>query len=168
VAADSLIKADLEGNESHGISRLPIYAKRIQEGRISAGPAIAFQASGAVLRVDGGNGLGQVVSYRALERAIPMAKEYGMSTVFIRNSNHFGTAAYFCQQACKENVVLLAMTNSPPGIPPWGGRKAFFGTNPIAFGFPNRNGPPVIMDMSSGVVARGKIMLASKAGESIP
>lgn len=168
VVADSLVRADLEGNEGHGISRLAIYAKRIREGRIAADPAIAFEPAGAVLRVDGGGGLGQVVASRAIERAMPLAREYGLAGIFVRNSNHFGTAAYFCQQACRENMALIAMTNSPPGIPPWGGKKAFFGTNPIAFGFPNRDGPPVIVDMSSSVVARGKIILAAKLGTPIP
>ncbi|TBL73294.1 Ldh family oxidoreductase [Paenibacillus thalictri] len=168
IAADSLVRADLEGNESHGISRLPIYAKRMREGRIAAVPDMSFEQSGAVLRVDGGNGLGQVVAYRAMEKALPLARENGMTGIFVRGSNHFGTAAYFCQMACRENMALIAMTNSPPGIPPWGGKKAFFGTNPLAFGFPVRSGPPVIIDMSSSVVARGKIILAQKTGESIP
>lgn len=168
IAADSLIRADLEGNESHGISRLPIYAKRMQEGRIAAAPAMSFEQAGAVLKVDGGNGLGQVVAYKAIERAIPLAREYGLAGVFVSASNHFGTAAYFCQQACREKLALIAMTNSPPGIPPWGGKRAFFGTNPIAFGFPRRESPPIIVDMSSSVVARGKIILANKTGASIP
>ncbi len=168
IAADSLVRADLEGNESHGISRLPIYAKRILEGRISANPNIAFEPYGSILKVDGGNGLGQVVCYRAVQKAITMVQESGITGVFVRNSNHFGTAAYFCQQACKENIAIIAMTNSPPGIPPFGGKRAFFGTNPIAFGFPIHNKPSIIIDMSSSVVARGKIMMANKLGESIP
>lgn len=168
IAADCLVKADLEGNESHGISRLAIYAKRMREGRIAAKPEIRFERTNAVLKVDGGNGLGQVVSYRAVEAAIPIVKEAGMLGVFVNNSNHFGVASYYCQMACRENLALIAMTNSPPGIPPWGGKKAYFGTNPIAFGFPTRTDPPVIVDMSSSVVARGKIILANKTGQSIP
>ncbi|HEX7057905.1 MAG TPA: Ldh family oxidoreductase [Bacilli bacterium] len=168
IAAESLVRADLEGNGSHGISRLPIYAARMREGRIAAAPDMRYEQFGSVLKVDGGNGLGQVVSYRALEKAIPLAKENGLLGVFVRNSNHFGTAAYFCRQACGESLAVIAMTNSPPGIPPWGGKKAFFGTNPIAFGFPLRFKPPVIIDMSSSVVARGKIILANKIGEAIP
>ncbi|WP_245850724.1 Ldh family oxidoreductase [Paenibacillus herberti] len=168
IAADSLVRADLEGNESHGISRLPIYVKRMKEGRISAVANINFEQLGSILRVDGNNGLGQVVAYRAIEQAIPLARESGMIGIFVRNSNHFGTAAYFCQQVCKQGMALIAMTNSPPGIAPWGGKKAFLGTNPLAFGFPSRSGPPVIIDMSSSVVARGKIILANKTGESIP
>ena len=65
-------------------------------------------------------------------------------------------------------MTLIATTNTPPGIAPWGGKKAYFGTNPIAFGFPTRSGPPVIVDMSSSVVARGKIILAAKEGTEIP
>lgn len=168
IAADALVRADLEGNESHGISRLPIYARRIREKRIAANPTIGFEPLGSVLKVDGGNGLGQVVAYRSVEAAIPLAKQYGMAGAFVRNSNHFGTAAYYCQQACQEGLALIAMTNSPSGIPPWGGRKAFFGTNPLAFGFPRETEPPVIVDMSSSVVARGKIILADKTGDKIP
>jgi LDH2 family malate/lactate/ureidoglycolate dehydrogenase len=167
-AADSLVKAELEGAGSHGISRLAIYVKRIREGRIAANPDFQAKQTGSVISIDGGNGLGQVVASRAMQVAIPAAKENGMVGVFIRNSNHFGTAAYFCQMACEERMALIAMTNSPSGIPPWGGKKAFFGTNPIAFGFPTRKKPPIIVDMSSSVVARGKIILANKQGKSIP
>jgi LDH2 family malate/lactate/ureidoglycolate dehydrogenase len=69
--------------------------------------------------------------------------------------------------ACREGMALIATTNSPPGIAPWGGKKAYFGTNPIAFGFPTREEPPVIVDMSSSVVARGKIILAAREGVPI-
>lgn len=167
-AAQSLIRADMEGAGSHGISRLAIYAKRIKEGRIAARPMIHYDWNGAILKVDGGNGLGQVVAARALEEAAKNIDESGLAAVMIRNSNHFGTAAYFCQMACERNLALIGFTNSPPGIAPWGGKKAYMGTNPISFGFPTRTKPPVIIDMSSSVVARGKIILADKQQESIP
>jgi len=168
VAADSLVRADLEGNSSHGISRLPIYAKRIREGRIAAQPDIRMQHHGNVLHVDGGNGLGQVVCTRSIGEAIPVARDTGISAVLIRNSNHFGTAAYYCQLACERGLALIATTNSPPGIAPWGGKKAYLGTNPIAFGFPSRTDSHVIVDMSSSIVARGNIILANKQNKVIP
>ena len=166
--ADSLVRANLEGSDSHGISRLGIYVRRLEEGRISARPEIRIERSGSVLRVDGDNGLGQVVSRRSLKEAVPVARETGIAGVGVRNSNHFGTAAYYCQMVCREGMALIATTNTPPGIAPWGGKKAYFGTNPIAFGFPTKEGPPVIVDMSSSVVARGKIILADKEGTEIP
>jgi len=168
VAADSLVRANLEGTDSHGISRLAIYSRRMREGRISATPDVRVERNGATLRVDGGNALGQVASHHALEAAIPVARETGIVGVAVRNSNHFGTAAYYCQMACREGMALIATTNSPSGIAPWGGKSAHFGTNPIAFGFPTREEPHVIVDMSTSVVARGKIILAAKEGAPIP
>lgn len=168
VVADSLVRANLEGNDSHGVSRMGIYTARMREGRISSKPDVEVERSGSVLRVDGGNGLGQVASYHALKSAFPVAREAGIAGVAVRNSNHFGTVAYYCQMACREGLSLIATTNSPPGIAPWGGKKAYFGTNPIAFGFPTRREPPVIVDMSSSVVARGNIINAAREGEPIP
>ncbi|MFS8514067.1 MAG: Ldh family oxidoreductase, partial [Planifilum fulgidum] len=168
LVSDSLIRSNLASIDSHGISRLTIYAKRVREGRIAAKPEIRIARSGAVLRVDGGNGLGQVVTVKALEAAIPVAERSGLAGIAIRRSNHFGAASYFCEWACRRNRALMALTNSPPGIPPHGGKKAFLGTNPIAFGFPTPLGPPLIVDMSSSVVARGKIILAARQGEPIP
>ncbi|MGO4887445.1 Ldh family oxidoreductase [Anaerobacillus sp. MEB173] len=168
-AADALIRANLEGVDSHGISRLAIYAKRMMESRINPKPSIKVEKRGeSVLIVDGDNGLGQVVAARAMKEGISLAKKAGSVAIGIRNSNHFGTASYFCQMAAKEGIVALAFTNSPPGIPPWGGTKAFFGTNPIAFGFPTGTNAPIIIDMSTSVVARGKIILAAKQNQAIP
>ncbi|AKG36040.1 Ldh family oxidoreductase [Paenibacillus durus] len=170
ITADSLVRADLEGHGSHGVSRLPVYFRRIQEGRINAASKITAERHGSVLTVDGGNGLGQAVAVRALREGIPIAREQGLAAVFVHGSNHFGTAAYLCQEAAKENMASVVMTNSPPGIAPWGGRSAFLGTNPIAFGFPSgaEGKPAIIADLSSSVVARGKIMQAQKREQPIP
>lgn len=169
IASESLIQANLEGVHSHGISRLPIYLKRLAEGRINPNPAIELNAkTNSLLMVNGDNGLGQVVGYHAIKKGIEMAKDSGVVAIGVRNSNHFGTASFFCQLACKENLACIGLTNSPSAIAPWGGRSPFFGTNPIAFGFPTGNDTPVIIDLSTSIVARGKIILAAKQGNEIP
>lgn len=168
LTADALLQAELEGVESHGISRLPIYAKRLQEGRIRSVPDIRIDRAGSVLKVDGDNGLGQVVAARAVQETIPLAREAGIAAAFVRRSNHFGAASYYCRIACEANLAMIAMTNSPPAIAPWGGKEPFFGTNPIAFGYPTAHGAPIIADLSSSVAARGKVILAKAAGRSIP
>ncbi|MGP4041107.1 Ldh family oxidoreductase [Gracilibacillus sp. D59] len=168
IVMDSLVRAELEGASSHGLNRLIIYATRIEEGRINAAPKVMIENNGSFLKVDGDNGLGQVVASKALDQAFTTARDLGMVGVFVKGSNHFGTAAFYCQKACQYNMALIATTNSPPGIAPWGGKKAYFGTNPIAFGFPVRNKPPIIIDMSSSVVARGNIILANQNHQKIP
>ncbi|MCM3761852.1 Ldh family oxidoreductase [Alkalihalobacillus oceani] len=167
--ADALIQADLEGVGSHGISRLTIYAKRMKEERINPNPSVSIvKKADSVLLVDGDNGLGQIVSVRAMEEGIALAKKSGTAAIAVRNSNHFGAASYYCQMASEAGLAALVLTNSPPGIPPWGGTKAFFGTNPIAFGFPTGTEAPVLIDLSTSVVARGKIILAAKQNQAIP
>ncbi|WNS76223.1 Ldh family oxidoreductase [Bacillus sp. DTU_2020_1000418_1_SI_GHA_SEK_038] len=169
VVAEALLSANLEGVDSHGISRLPIYTKRISDGRINLNPNIQINVkTPSVLLVDGDNGLGHVVSYQAIQKGIEVTKETGITAIAVKNSNHFGTASYFCQLACEQDLACIGFTNSPSGIAPWGGKHAFFGTNPIAFGFPTGNDQPVIIDLSTSIVARGKIILAAKQGDRIP
>lgn len=168
VAASALVRADLEGVESHGISRLNIYARRLREKRINPQPKIRLEERGAILLVDGDHGLGQVVATRAVEAGLRLAEKNGIVAIAIRKSNHFGTASYYAQLACQAGKVFIGMTTSPPGIAPWGGKQAYLGTNPIAFGFPTQTDTPVIIDLSTSVVARGKIMLAAKTGQAIP
>ncbi|WAA09008.1 Ldh family oxidoreductase [Fervidibacillus albus] len=169
IVTDSLITANLEGVDSHGISRLAIYGKRLKDKRINPKPNIKIDKKGtSVLLVNGDNGLGQVASFYAIQRGIELVKKTGVCAIGIRQSNHFGTASYYMQYACKHQVAAIGFTNSPPGIAPWGGKKPFFGTNPIAFGFPTKDGASVIIDLSTSVVARGKIILAAKQNECIP
>lgn len=167
IVSSVLVDTSLDGIDTHGISRLPIYLSRLVSGRINPKPLIQKKMYGAVASVDGNNGLGQLVAYRSMEWAIELAKEYGIGFVTVKNSNHFGAASTYCKMAANKLMIGQAYTNSPCGIPPWGGKSAYFGTNPISYGFPNGE-KPVIVDMSSSTVARGNIILAAKEGRSIP
>ena len=168
VAADVLVKTSLEGLDTHGISRLPIYLSRILNGRINAKANIKTErVAPALAKIDGDNGLGQYVAVRAMQTAIDLAKDAGVGVVTVKHSNHYGASSYYCKMAAAQGMIGMAFTNTPSGIPPWGGRQAYFGTNPIAFGFPGKE-QPVVVDMSSSTVARGHIILAAKEGRSIP
>jgi len=167
-AADNLIQADLWGIGTHGVSRFPTYLRRLQEGTVNPRPVIKIDNSWpAVLSVDGDNGLGAVVTVKALEAAVEIAGKFGICTAGIKGSNHFGAAGYYCDMGARANYVTILLTDGPPAIPPWGGMSAYFGTNPIAFGLPRENNPLVI-DLATSVVARGKIIAAAKRGEPIP
>jgi LDH2 family malate/lactate/ureidoglycolate dehydrogenase len=168
-AADNLIQADLWGIDSHGVSRFPTYLKRLREQTVNPRPHIKIDNSWpAALSVDGDNGLGAVVTVTALEAAMATAGKLGICTAGIRGSNHFGAAGYYCDMGARAHFITMLLTDGPPAIPPWGGKAAYFGTNPIAFGLPRREKHPVVIDLATSVVARGKIIAAAKRGEPIP
>jgi LDH2 family malate/lactate/ureidoglycolate dehydrogenase len=168
VAARVLLAASMEGHAAHGVERLPFYARRIRAGAVDAAALGRFipRAPGLAL-LDGQNGLGQVLGVRAMRRAVDMARETGVAWVGVRHSNHFGPAGYYARLAAEAGAVGVAISNSPPAMPPWGGRRPYFGTNPIAVALPARP-EPVVIDLATTVVARGRILEARAAGRDIP
>lgn len=170
LVADSLTQADARGLGSHGVVRLlPVYTRRLAAGTTHARPQIGIERQrGAVTVVDGDAGMGQVTGTFAMRTAVDLAREMGAGIVGVRNSSHFGYGAMYVEQAVAEGMIGVALTNAPSNMPPWGGRTPYFGTNPIAVGIPCGQERPVILDMSTSVVARGKIVMAQKKGESIP
>ena len=165
----SLLEADLQGIGSHGLVRLPVYARRLRAGVVEPRPDVRVERpAAAVALVDGGNGLGAVVGARAMAAAIDLAREAGLGLVGVRRSNHFGTAAHFVRKAVAADLIGTATTNAPPNMAPFGGRTRFLGTNPIAIGIPAGEEAPLIVDMSTSVVARGKVIVAAQQGAPIP
>lgn len=167
--AGCLVKAELRGVDSHGLVRLPVYARRVQAGVVKARPDIRLVPAGAAAAlVDGDNGLGPVVGARAMTAAIDLARQHGTALVGVRHSNHFGPAAYYVEKAIAAGCIGLAISNAPPNMAPFGGRQRFLGTNPVAIGIPAGQEPPLIFDASTSVVARGRIILAAQSDQPIP
>ena len=167
--ARALTAAELEGLASHGASRVPQYCGHLRNGRAtgSAIPRVARDSRAACV-VDAGGGLAFHALELACGEAIRRAREFGVAFVAVANSNHFGAAAYHAEPLARAGLVGLALGNSPAAMPAWGGKRALFGTNPIAAAFPRREGPPLSIDLSLSAVARGRIMVAAKKGEPIP
>lgn len=169
ILADSLVAADLAGTSTHGLSRLAIYMKRIGKGLIDPKAELKIDRQRAgTLAVDAGNGLGQVQAVKVLRCLIPMARECGIASATIRNSQHFGALSYYCNMAADEGMILLATTSGEPAMSPEGACEPFFGTNPIAASFPTGKGFHVKIDLATSIVARGNIIAAQKKGERIP
>jgi (2R)-3-sulfolactate dehydrogenase (NADP+) len=167
--ARALAAAEAEGIASHGASRIPQYCGHLANGRAtgSARPRIVHERGGACL-VDAGGGLAFEACAMASEQAVARAKEHGVAFVAVTNSNHFGVAAFHVEPIAAAGLVGIAMGNSPAAMPAWGGKRALFGTNPIAAAFPRRSQPPIVVDLSLSAVARGKIMVAARDGKPIP
>lgn len=168
LVADSLVQADLWGHQSHGVLRLPWYIARLRTGAMKASSEVAALIdTGAMLLLDGQDGVGQVVTDIARREAVQRAKKHGVGAVGVRNSNHFGTAMYYTRKAATEGCVSILTTNASPAMAPWGGREKGIGTNPWSIGAPYKNGA-VVMDIANTAVARGKIYLARQRNEQIP
>ena len=166
--ADCLVSADLEGHASHGVIRLPFYANRLRQGLVTPQPVmrvIAERAAAATL--DAGNGLGPVAGTRAMELAIAKARHTGVGVCAVRASNHLGALSYYVKQAATQGLIGLSVTNTPPAMAPPGGRQPFLGTNPIAAAIPTSS-HPIVIDLATSQVARGRILAAARAGEAIP
>ncbi|MFP4661734.1 MAG: Ldh family oxidoreductase [Halanaerobiales bacterium] len=169
IVSESLIDANLRGVDTHGITRLPIYTKRLKEGVVNKNPRMKLEQSmDTVAILDGDNGQGQVVGMRAVEEASRMADEKGTGFVGVKHSNHFGTAAFFGMKIMEEDQIGLVFSNAPSTMVPFGGSKPFFGTNPLAVTIPTGEELPIVIDMATSVVAQGKIILADKEGKGIP
>src|SRR5690625_2967354 len=135
--ADVLVHANLRGVDSHGVLRVEHYIKRMKEGGINLAPDLKETDSSASTSIfDGDNGFGHHISKKAMGSAIAKAKTEGIGAVAVKNSSHCGALSYFVSQATDENLIGVAMTHADKIVVPFGGSESFFGTNPIAFGFP--------------------------------
>ena len=168
IVADCLVTANLSGIDSHGVIRLAHYITRLENGTIKAQPDLTFERKAPSLGVlDGGDGLGHVVTYHACTKAMALAEESGSGVVAIKNSSHFGMAGFYVKRFVSAGYVGMMMTSTDAFLIPFGARKPFFGTNPVAIGFPTA-GIPVILDMATTSIPYGKIALAKTEGQPIP
>lgn len=166
--ADNLVDADLCGVESHGVSRMPIYMKRLDTKVVNAAFEVKTEQEYAgSLSIDGCNSMGICVGAYAMKRCIEKAREAGVCFAAVKHSNHYGMAAYYVRMAAEQGMIGITGTNAPPNIAPWGSSRAYVGTNPIALSAPT-GGAPMILDMAPSTVAMGKVILAAKLGNSIP
>lgn len=170
VCADVLITSDKRGIDSHGIGRFkPIYIDRITMGQINPITKIdIIKESPTTAVLDANNGMGQVVSKKAMQMAIDKAKQYGMGMVAVRNSNHYGIAGYYTLMATEANMIGITGTNARPSIAPTFGVENMLGTNPITFGIPTDEAFPFVLDCATSVSQRGKIEVYARLGKDLP
>ena len=165
----ALVAAEAAGLAGHGLSRVPLYAQHVREGRASgaAEPRIVRE-KGAACLIDARGGLAYLAMQLATREAIRRASEFGVAFCGVTHSHHCGAMGYHLAPIAAANLVGLGFTNSPAAINAWRGRKPLFGTNPVAAVFPRKNRLPLVIDLSLTEVARGKIMVAANEGKPIP
>ncbi|MEA2785580.1 MAG: hypothetical protein QOF71_1684 [Candidatus Eremiobacteraeota bacterium] len=166
---DVLVAADLRGVESHGIARLDMfYVRRIQAGVVNARPAYtALSDRPTQFALDAGNGLGHPAGIFAMRKTIEKAHESGLAFATVRNSNHYGIAAYYAMMALDHGMIGLSMTNSTHLAVPTFGRQKTQGTNPIAVAIPANGHPPFVLDMATTGVTFGRLEVSERKGKPL-
>jgi LDH2 family malate/lactate/ureidoglycolate dehydrogenase len=154
-----MTRADLTGADAHGVFRLPQYVSRLEGGAVAARPMITVTRNApATALVDGGNGMGHLVMTKAVDAAIDIAAENGVAWVGVRRSNHAGPAALYVEKAVENGMIALyAVVASANHMPIWGGAEPLLGTNPIAFGIPAGEEPPIVLDVATSVTSYGTV-----------
>ena len=167
LTARAIVTSDVWGNPSHGLMRLPFYLQRITMGGVNPGATLkTVSQRGAITSIDGEDGLGHWQVWQGAELGVQKAKEFGISLVSIKNSSHCGALGVYLYPALDAGQIAMIFTNGPAVMPAVGGNAPLLSTSPIASGVPSN--PPMIIDLSTSAVARGKIANAAKAGGSIP
>lgn len=167
--AAALVRADAQGLASHGLSRIPQYTAHLRNGRANgAAVPTVLRHKGAAILIDAQEGLAFPACDLAMAQGVAAARALGVAFVGIQNSHHCGVVVDHLRTATAAGMVALGFSNSPSAMPAAGGKHPIFGTNPIAAAFPRRDAAPLLIDMSLSEVARGKLMVAAKAGKPIP
>jgi len=167
--ARSLVEADLRGVPSHGVLRLPRYARELREQVTNPQPRLRVLDEGpAYALVDGDGGLGPLVGRYAMQVAMAKARESGVAVATARRSRHFGAAGYYALMAVAEDMIGMAMTVASPRLAPTGGREPLFGNNPLSLAVPGDQEFPLVVDFAAGRTGAGRLELAAASGTPIP
>jgi L-2-hydroxycarboxylate dehydrogenase (NAD+) len=166
--ADNLVEADLRGHDSHGLGRLNMQVDNLRAGRVDAAaqPKVVHNQPGALV-VDGCQALGPPSIDFVLDRAVEKAVENGSCTAAVRNHGYIAYLGHYVERTLERDCVCILLGKSKGNVHPWGGILPLVGSNPIATAIPTE-GEPLLVDMSTGTAAMGKILEAIRTGEAIP
>jgi LDH2 family malate/lactate/ureidoglycolate dehydrogenase len=168
--AAMMARADLIGQDGHGVFRLPQYIRRIREGGINPNPQFSMISERpATALIDGDNGMGHLVMSHAADLAVEKARTTGVAWVGARFSNHAGPASLYASRVLDAGMIgLYVAVGSANHLPPWGGTEMLLSTNPIAVAVPSGQNPPIILDMATTVAAYGKVKTLAQQGGTMP
>lgn len=166
-----LVSANLAGHDSHGVIRVPRYVQWLREGKVRAGQTLTVVVdSPAHAVVDGNQGFGQTIAPLAVDLGIAKARESGLGVIALRNSGHIGRVGDWGERAAAAGLASVHFVNVGMGeiVAPYGGVDRRYGTNPFCIAIPQPDGPPLLLDMATSLVAEGKVLVASNGGKPVP
>ncbi len=171
MVAELLVEANSVGHDSHGVIRIPQYVDMIDNGHITPGAEIAILRDTPALAIlDAHWSFGQVAMSQAVDIGVEKSRQIGLSTIGIQRSNHIGRLGSYVEKIAQQGLVGLLFVNGTPTcrMAPWGGTESRLGTNPLALGVPAAPRAPIVLDMTTSVVAEGKVRVQRNRGEPVP
>jgi 3-dehydro-L-gulonate 2-dehydrogenase len=157
-----------DGVYTHGINRFPRFVATIRNGMVD--PAAEPERTarlGVIERWDGRKGPGNLNALAAMDRALTMAREYGVGCVAMGNTNHWMRGGTYGWQAAEAGMIGICWTNTMPNLPPWGGVERVLGNNPLVIAVPRAAGP-VVLDMAMSQFSYGALDKYHDRGEMLP
>ena len=166
---DVLLAADLRGQRTHGTTHMKDYCDRMLKGTATNGTDMDIQlTSPTSYVVDAKHAVGMVAGPKIMRKCMEQAKVSGACFASVHNGCHYGLGAYYPMMAMEENMIGFSFANTPPLVAPFGGADPMLGTNPISIAIPAGRHPGLVLDIATSIVAKGRIALALKEGQSIP
>ena len=167
--ARTISAAERDGCASHGLFRMPGYIASLRSGKVDgcATPSVE-RISPAVVRVDGHGGYAPLALERGRDALIEAARENGIAAMALVNLHHFAALWAEVEPIAEAGLVAMAFTTYKPAVVPAGAKQPLFGTNPMCFGWPRGDQPPLVFDQASAAMARGEVMIAARDGNPVP
>ena len=168
IFATCLLRADIRGHTTQGLGLLPYLIELFDDGVMEFGrsPEIVRDNPGSAL-IDGKRGVGQVTGTFAMDLAIEKAEKCGIGFISMRGGADYGMASNYAIQAMEQGMIGISMSTGPILVAPWGGRDAWFCTNPISLAVPAGNCDPIVIDMATSANSMGKTVLAARDGKTL-
>lgn len=167
--AETMTTAERDHCHSHGLFRLPGYAAALKSGKVKgdAKPTVK-QLAPAVIQLDAHNGHAPLALKIGTAALAKCAKQTGIAAMGLIRIHHFAALWMEIEALAEQGLAAFAFTAYKPVVAPAGGTKPFFGTNPMAFGWPRKDQPPMVFDQASSAMARGEVMIAARDGKTLP
>lgn len=157
-----LVNSDLRGVRSHGTRALNGYCLSLEQGRLNADPQVQVVGETTTsITVAGDGTLGYLPMTRATEAAIAKAADVGMGMGLVRYIGHYGSAGHYARLCMEAGCIGFSVqgyrnqgqVETDGGGPNPDAHLGYFGNPPICFAIPGGEGPPVVLDAATCILA---------------
>jgi LDH2 family malate/lactate/ureidoglycolate dehydrogenase len=169
--ADILLEGDLLGHTTHGLQLLAPYLDELEAGSMTRdGQPVVVQDHGMSVLWDGGYLPGPWLMTRAIDTGLERLKSYPVFTASIKKSHHIACLAAYLERVAGQGYLIFLTTSDPTlgsKVAPFGSRTPVYTPNPVAAGWPLKEGL-VMMDISMSTTTIGLSQRLHRQNKRLP